>query len=95
MRGPGKGKSNNPKGKPPGALNRTTKEAKELLEKVLFGQLDNITAAFEALKSDPARYIDAYAKMFGYVMPKKTDITSDNEKIQIKLPDIIIKSNGD
>jgi hypothetical protein len=80
------------KGKPKGALNRTTKQAKELLEKVLFGQLDNVNAAFEALKKDPAKYIDAYSKMFSYVMPKKTDVTSGDEKIPVNLPNIIINA---
>lgn len=79
------------KGKPKGAVNRTTKEGKELLANILMNQLDNANAAFNALKSDPAKFIDAYAKLLGYVIPKKTDITSGDEKITVKLPDIIIK----
>ncbi len=83
MRGPGKGKTNNPKGRTKGSPNRTTKEAKEFLEFVMFGQLDNINAAFEALKKEPHKYIDAYSKMFGYVMPKKTDITTKEKILNI------------
>jgi hypothetical protein len=72
------------KGKPKGAVNRTTKEAKELLEKILFGQLDSINEALnEIKKKDPARYIEACSKLFTYVLPKKTDITTDGEKINI------------
>lgn len=84
------------KGKPKGALNRTTKQAKELLEKILYGQLDNVNAMFELLKKDPQKYIDAYSKMFGYVMPKKTDVTSDDKPLIPSLPEIMIKkhSNG-
>ena len=96
-RGPGKGISNNPAGKPKGAQNRTTKQAKELLEKILFGQLDNVNEMFEKLKKDPQKYIDAYSKMFGYVMPKKTDVTSDDKPLIPSLPIITIRNhkNGD
>ena len=51
---------------------------------------DNINDAFDRLKADPVKYIDAYSKMFGYVMPKRTDVTSGDEKIPIQLPNIII-----
>jgi hypothetical protein len=83
-RGPGKGKSNNPAGKPRGTQNRTTKEAKKLLEQILLGQVDNIESALETVKTnDPAKYLDACSKLFTYVLPKKTDITSGDEKIKI------------
>lgn len=92
MRGPGKGKTNNPDGRPKGTPNRTTKEAKEFLEFVMFGQLENMNNALNQLyEKDQSRYLDACAKLFTYVLPKKTDITSQDDKLQIKLPDIIIK----
>jgi hypothetical protein len=82
--GPGKGKSNNLKGKPKGTLNRTTKEARELLEQILLGQVDNIKEALEKLKiNDPARYLDSCSKLFTYVLPKKSDITTGGEKINV------------
>ena len=80
--------------KPKGAVNRTTKEGKILLENILMNQLDNAKDAFNALKSDPAKFIDAYAKLLGYVLPKKTDITSDDKPIQ-QMPDIVIRTSGD
>ena len=71
-------------GKPPGAKNRTTKEAKELLEQILLGQLDNIKVALETvLAKDAGRYLDSCSKLFTYVLPRKTDVTSDGEKINI------------
>ena len=71
------------KGKPKGSVNRTTKEAKEILEQVLLGQVDNIKEALGKLKAkDPARYLDSCAKLFTYVLPKKTDITSDGNSIE-------------
>lgn len=94
MRGPGKGKTNNPNGRPAGTPNRTTKEARELLEKILLGQVENISESLDSLRQEShARYLDACAKLFTYVLPKKMDVTSDNEKIAIKLPDIIINPN--
>mgnify|MGYP001592922809 CR=1 FL=1 len=72
------------KGKPKGAVNRTTKEAKELLEQILLGQEDNIKSALEVLqKKDPARYLDSCSKLFTYVLPKKADITSGGEILNI------------
>ena len=92
MRGPGKGVSNNPAGKPKGAVNRTTKEAKEFLEYIMFGQLDNMNDALNTLyKKDQSRYLDACSKLFGYVLAKKTDITSDGERIIPKMPTVLIK----
>lgn len=83
-RGPGKGKTNNPNGRTKGSPNKTTKEARELLEQVLLGQVDNIKAALEAIKiKDPAKYLDACSKLFTYVLPKKTDITTAGDKINI------------
>ena len=82
MRGPGKGKTNNPNGRPAGTPNRTTKEARELLEVILFGQVENINSALERLRTtDPAKFIDACSKMFAYVLPKKTDITSNDNTL--------------
>jgi hypothetical protein len=69
--------------KPKGAVNRTTKEARELLEQVLLGQVDNIKAALQEVKdNDPAKYLDACSKLFTYVLPKKTDITSMDESLK-------------
>lgn len=72
-------------GRQPGSVNRTTKEARELLEGILYGQIDNINAAMEELRAEPAKYIDACSKMFTYVLPKKTDITSDDKPIKTVL----------
>ena len=87
-----KGQSGNSKGKPKGLQNRTTKEAKETLQQILLGQIDNIAAALNELKGkDSARYLDSCSKLFTYVLPKKTDITTDDKPI-VNLPDITIKT---
>lgn len=96
-RGPGKGNTNNPNGRPVCVPNKTTKAAKELLEQVLLGQVDNIEKALEKIKEkDPAKYLDACSKLFTYVLPKKTDITSGDKPIpkDIKVT-YVDKLNGD
>ena len=58
----------------------------------MFGQLDNMQEALNSLKDkDYSRYLDACAKLFTYVLPKKADITSDDKPIQ-QMPSIIIKT---
>jgi hypothetical protein len=79
-------------GKPKGALNRTTKQAKEILEKVMFGQIENISSALDSLyQKDQARYLDACSKLFTYVLPKKTDVTSDDKPIVQQVTKIVIE----
>ena len=84
------------KRKPKGAINRTTKEARELLEVILFGQIDNINDALNKIRvNSEDKYIDAMSKLFRYVLPQKTDVTSDDKPIFNELPKIIIKrKNG-
>jgi hypothetical protein len=85
------------KGKPKGAVNRTTKEAKELLEQILLGQVDNIKEALEAVKKkDPSRYLDSCSKLFTYVLPRKTDVTSGDEPIKPALNiNVVSKDSAD
>jgi hypothetical protein len=86
-------KGDNRKRKPKGAVNRTTKESKEFLEYIMFGQLDNMKNALNTLyKKDQSRYLDACAKLFTYVLPKKTDVTSLDEKLFPAMPTVIIKT---
>ena len=84
MRGPGKGKSNNPAGKPKGTQNRTTKEAKALLNEIMFGQIDNIAQSLDNIREESDyRYIDAITKLFSFVLPKHTDIELTGDKFNI------------
>lgn len=79
-------------GRSAGTPNRTTRQARELLEQVLFGQVENIQTSLESLRHDSdSRYLDACSKLFAYVLPKKTDVTSDDKPIIPQMPTIIIK----
>ena len=79
-------------GRSAGTPNKTTRESRELLEQVLLGQVNNIETALERIKDrDPSKYLDACAKLFTYVLPKKSDITSGDEQIKQSL-NIIVDS---
>jgi len=77
-------------GKPKGAVNKTTKEAQRLFIEIMDGQMDRVREALANI-TDDEKYINALAKLLQYYLPRKTDVTTDGEKIDIKLPDIIIK----
>ena len=79
-----KGQPSNPGGRPKGVPNKTTKQAKELMEKVLFNEIDNIQTSLANIRRNDGdvKYIDSLVKLLAYVMPKKSDITSDDEAIQ-------------
>jgi hypothetical protein len=80
-------------GRPKGVKNRTTRQSKELLDSILLGEVDNVKLALDAVrKKDPAKYLDAISKLFAYVIPKKADFTSDDEKIQPVLNVIVNNS---
>lgn len=79
-------------GRTAGTPNRTTAQAKELLEQIMFGQIDNINEALNNLKDkDYAKYLDACSKLFTYVLPKKTDVTSDDKPILQQVAKIVIE----
>lgn len=81
-------------GRKKGIENRTTKEAREILDKILYAEIDNISDALtEVRKKNKWAYLEILSKLLTYSMPKKTDITSGDEKVGIRLPDIVIKTN--
>ena len=95
-KGPGKGVSNNPAGKPKGAVNRTTKEARELFVNIINGQTDFIEEALElVLKDSPSKYLDIMAKLYQYVMPRQLDVTSDEKPISDVKVTYVNKIDGD
>lgn len=87
-----KGITGNPGGRPKGTPNRTTAEAKELLNNILFSELENIRAALAKVHTkDAYKYLDLMSKLLAYVLPKAQTIDlnmnfeqlSDEQLIQI------------
>jgi hypothetical protein len=69
-------------GRAKGTPNVTTKEAREIINSILFAELDNIAAVLSKLReNDPARYLELFAKLLVYSLPRRTDVTSDDEAI--------------
>lgn len=69
-------------GRKKGAVNRLTNNARILFLQTLENQVPNIEQAFDDVRAkNPKEYLDLFAKYAQYFVPKKTDLTSDNEKI--------------
>jgi hypothetical protein len=69
-----KGESGNKNGRPKGAQDKLTKEAREIFIETLEGQVPNIEDAFDkVLKDSPAKYLELFAKYAQYFVPKKTE----------------------
>jgi hypothetical protein len=82
--------------KPKGAVNKTTKESHELFMFIMNGEVEHIQESLTKIRyDDPEKYINALSKLLQYYIPRKTDVTSGDERISIQLPVIIIKTNGD
>lgn len=95
-----KGVSGNPNGRPKGAENKVTTEARELFVAILEKQVDNIEYAFDAVlngtdttRPDPAKYLELYAKYAQYFVPKKVDLTSGNKEIQAPVIQVLPPSD--
>ena len=81
-RGPGKGVSNNPKGKPKGAVNKTTKTVKEIYADILEKEQKHWPGILEQLrKESPYQYMMVMDKISNKVVANKKDITSDDQSI--------------
>lgn len=91
----GKGK---PKGLPKsggmkkGYKTEPVKKAQELFVQTLEGQVPYINDAFEELrKESPSKYLEIFAKYAQYFVPRKTDITSDGQKVSVPIIQIMPK----
>ncbi len=74
-------------GKPPGAVTKITQEARELFVSILEGEVDYIKDAFQHVReSDPAKYLELYAKYAQYFVPKKVEATVKDERIEVIVP---------
>lgn len=72
-------KAGNP-GKPKGAENKTTKQARELFISIMEGEVDNIKDSLDKIrKKDPTAYLTTLSKFYPYFMPKKLEVDAPSE----------------
>jgi len=91
-RGPGKGKTNNPNGRPPGP-NKVTSELKEFYVAFVDANREKMQLAADRLyEKDPYHYLIVMDKMSQKVIANKRDITSDDKSI---IPNVTIIENRD
>lgn len=71
-----KGQSGNAKGRPKGANNKVTKEARDLFVKIMNGEVGHIEDALDALRSESSeKYLKALSNLFPYFMPKQQELS--------------------
>ncbi|HEY6143093.1 MAG TPA: hypothetical protein VIV55_06620 [Flavobacterium sp.] len=65
----------NENGRPKGSVNKTTAETKELLQKIVSNELDNIPGMLGMLA--PKERLEAITKLLPYIIPRQTEIAVD------------------
>lgn len=65
-------------GRTKGVVNKTTAETKEILQKIVSNELDNISTLLEKL--EPKERIDAVIKMLPYIVPKQQEVELKESK---------------
>ena len=79
-------------GKPKGAVNKVTQEARVLFLQTLEAQVPNIMEAFQEVREkNPAQYLDLFAKYAQYFVPKKTSVEGGDKPLDVNftLKDVI------
>lgn len=80
---PAKGFQKGNAGKPKGAVNKTTQEARELFISTLENQVQHINAAFDQVREiDSVKYLELFVKYAQYFVPKKVDFTTEGEQVK-------------
>lgn len=89
-RGPGKGNTNNPNGRPKGIPNKITTEIREGFELLVRNNMPDLQVWIDRIKhQDPDKAFDMLMKLSSFVVPKKmeTDVHIDSP-IEIILPGV-------
>jgi len=69
-------------GKPKGATNKVTEEARELFLQTLEAQVPDIMDAFKQVKEkNPALFLDLFQKYAQYFVPKKTSLEGGDKPL--------------
>lgn len=65
-------------GRTKGVANKTTAETKEIIQKIVSNELDNIETLLKQL--EPKERIDAVIKMLPYIVPKQQEVELKESK---------------
>lgn len=65
-------------GRTKGVANKTTAETKEIIQKIVSNELDNIEILLKQL--EPKERIDAVIKMLPYIVPKQQEVELKESK---------------
>ena len=81
-------------GRTKGTLNKSTKDIREAYQMLIERNIPKLEKWLDAIsKKSPERAIYILYNLSEYVIPKlnRTDLTSGDKPLNIKLPDIVIK----
>jgi hypothetical protein len=73
MKGPGKGKTNNPAGRPAGVPNKLTRELREIINDFLNENIESVKRDYKTL--EPKDRVKIYIELLNYGLPKFQSIT--------------------
>lgn len=63
------------KGKPKGAVNKTTQTSREIFTQLMEGEQERIKEALDKVwAKDPAKYLEVLSKFYPYFIPKKVEV---------------------
>jgi len=93
MKGPGKGRTNNPKGKPKGAVNRTTRELREAMTAFIDTNIDKLQKDFDSL--EPKDRLAFFEKALRLVLPPPPDPSNLTESQLLEIIDYLKSKRND
>lgn len=93
MKGPGKGRTNNPKGKPKGAVNRTTRELREAMTAFIDTNIDKLQKDFDSL--EPKDRLTFFEKALRLVLPPPPDPSNLTESQLLEIIDYLKSKRND
>lgn len=93
MKGPDKGRTNNPKGKPKGAVNRTTRELREAMTAFIDTNIDKLQKDFDSL--EPKDRLAFFEKALRLVLPPPPDPSNLTESQLLEIIDYLKSKRND